>query len=282
MGRTPMIKDFIALAWSMRMRLVAIWVVVVLIVLVRVLTMQGLYTSSCLLVPMSLEQVDEAGQSGLGMTSARRLLSGSASRDDYTLVGFLQSRRLTDTVIDEMKLKRELFPKRWDADDEEWIESAGGEPSIQESRRIMQTRTDVSYDEYTTLLSLSVHWPSASRAKEITDAYLEIGDRLLREAAITEGERRVEELRREMTQTSVSDVGVFLAEEMTQAISSLTSIRARAQYGFRVVDPPAVPDLRSWPPRTLFMILAGLLTGLIELGVLAGLFLRGVVASDDT
>jgi capsule polysaccharide export protein KpsE/RkpR len=145
----------------------------------------------------------------------------------------------------------------------------------------MQTRLDVSYDEYTTLLSLSVHWPSAARAKEIADGYLEIGDRLLREAAITEGERRVEELRREMNQTTVSDVGVFLAEEMTQAISSLTSIRARARYGFRVIDPPAAPDLRSWPPRTLFMILAGLITGLVELGALAGLFLRGVVAPDD-
>ncbi len=276
-----MIKEFMALVWSMRFRLVVVWLVVVLIVLLRVLTMQGLYTSSCLLVPMSLEQVDDSGQSGLGMTSARRLLSGSASRDDYTLVGFLQSRQLTDTVIEEMKLKRELFPKRWNADKEEWIERAGGEPTIQESRRIMQTRIDVSYDEYTTLLSLRVNWPSATRAREIADGYLETGDRLLRQAAINEGERRVDELRREMTRTEVSDVGVFLAEEMTQAVSSLASIRARARYGFRVVDPPAVPDLRSWPPRSLFMILAGLLTGLVELGVLAGLFLRGVVASDD-
>jgi len=276
-----MIKEFVALVWSMRIRLVVIWLVVVLIVLVRVLTMQGLYTSSCLLVPMSLEQVNESGQSGLGMTSARRLLSGSASRDDYTLVGFLQSRQLTDAVIEEMKLKRELFPKRWDADKKEWIERAGGEPSIQESRRIMQSRVDVSYDEYTTLLSLRVHWPSAFRAKEIADGYLEIGDRLLRQAAINEGERRVDELRDQMARTEVSDVGVYLAEEMTQAISSLASIRARARYGFRVVDPPAVPDIRSWPPRSLFMILAGLLTGLVELGVLAGLILRGVVASDD-
>ncbi len=277
MERTPMLKEFFALAWSLRVRLALIWVVVVLIVLIRVLTMQGLYTSSCLLVPTQLEQVDEPGQSGLGVTSARRLLSGSASRDDYTLVGFLESRQLTEKVIEVMNLKPELFPDRWDADEEEWIASAGGEPTMQEARRIMAPRVDISYDEYTTLLTLGVHWPSASRAKEVADGYIEIGDRLLRDVAIAEGERRVEELRREMTQTAVSDVSVFLAEEMTAAISSLTSIRARSQYGFRVIDPPSVPDMRSWPPRTMFMILAGLITGLVELGVLAGLYLRGVM-----
>ena len=95
--------------------------------------------------------------------------------------------------------------------------------------------------------------------------------------AIAEGERRVAELGREMSQAAVSDVAVFLAEEMTRAVSSLTSIRARARYGFRVIDPPSVPDMRSWPPRTMFMILAGLITGLVELGVLAGLYLRGIV-----
>jgi len=272
-----MIKDFFSLAWSMRTRLILIWLVVVLIVLIRVLTMQGLYTSSCLLVPMSLEQVDEPAQSGLGMSSARRLLSGSASRDDYTLVGFLESRQLTDKVIDEMKLKRELFPERWDEDDEEWVEAAGGEPTAQQARRAMAPRVDISYDEYTTLLTLRVHWPGAARAREIADGYIEIGDRLLRDVAIAEGERRVEELRREMSQATVSDVSVFLAEEMTRAVSSLTSIRARARYGFRVIDPPSVPDMRSWPPRTMFMVLAGLITGLVELGVLAGLYLRGDV-----
>lgn len=277
MEGTPMIRDFFALAWSMRARLIAIWLVVVLIVLIRVLTMQGLYTSSCLLVPMSLEQVDEPAQSGLGVTSARRLLAGSASRDDYTLVGFLESRQLTDKVVEEMKLKRELFPDRWDEDEEEWVERAGGEPTAQQARRAMGPRVDITYDEYTTLLTLRVHWPTAERAKEVADGYIEIGDRLLRDVAIAEGERRVEELRREMTQTAVSDVGVFLAEEMTRAVSSLTSIRARARYGFRVVDPPSVPDMRSWPPRTMFMILAGLITGLVELGVLAGLYLRGAM-----
>ncbi len=270
-----MLKDFFDVVWSLRTRLIVIWLIVVLVVLIRVLTMQGLYTSSCLLVPMSLEQVDEPSQSGLGVTSARRLLSGSASRDDYTLVGFLESRQLTDRVIEEMRLRCDLFPDRWDAKNESWIDAAGGEPTIAEARRLMRPRVDISYDEYTTLLTLSVHWPSAERAKQVADGYLEIGDRLLRDVAIAEGERRVEELRREMAATTVSDVGVFLAEELTRAISALTSIQARSQYGFRIIDPPAVPDMRSWPPRTMFMILAGIITGLVELGVVGGLYLRG-------
>ena len=120
----------------------------------------------------------------------------------------------------------------------------------------------------------------SERGRAIVWAHnLHVAKSPFRMPGFAEGERRVVELRREMSQTAFSDVGVFLAEEMTRAISSLTSIRARSQYGFRVIDPPSAPDIRSWPPRTMFMILAGLITGLVELGILAGLYLRGVVGS---
>jgi uncharacterized protein involved in exopolysaccharide biosynthesis len=103
---------------------------------------------------------------------------------------------------------------------------------------------------------------------------IEIGDRMLRDAAIAEGERRVEELQREMHNVRVSEIGSFLAEEMTQAISSLASIRARSGYAFRVIDAPLAPDKKSWPPRLTLLILLGLATAGIEIGAVAGVYAR--------
>jgi hypothetical protein len=132
--------EFFSLAWRFRKRLVGIWLVVMVIALMRVLTMQVMYTSECLLVPLSLEQVDEPSQSGLRMPSASKLFSGGGGRDDYTIVAFLRSRQLTDRVIEELELKKELFPDRWDATAGKWIARFGGEPGRQESRRGMSGR----------------------------------------------------------------------------------------------------------------------------------------------
>lgn len=273
--------EFLSLAWRFRNRLVGIWLIVIAVALVRVLTMQVMYTSECLLVPLSLEQVDAPSQSGLRMPSASKLFSGGGGRDDYTIVAFLQSRQLTDRVIEELELKKELFPDRWDARAGKWIARSGGEPGRQESRREMPGRVDILYDEYTSLLTLRVHWPTPDGSKRVADGYLSVADKMLRDAAIAEGDRRIDELERELSLAAIHDVGVYLAEEMTAAISSLTSIRARAMYAFRVIDPPVLPDVKSWPPRAFLMILAALVTAAVELGVLAGLYLRGSIVPDS-
>lgn len=267
-------KEFAALVWKWRTRLVTIWIVVMLVVLVRLLVMDNVYTSSCLLTPLPLEQVDEQSQSGLAGTAVRSLIARSGSRDEYTVLAFLQSRQLADAVVERLHLDREFFPERWDDEKNEWTERRGGRPDAALSRRKLNGRVDVSYDEFTGLILLEVHWPEPSRAKEVADAYVEAADGLLRDAAVAEGERRVEELRREMSNIAVGEVGAYLAEEMTRAVSSLTSIRARARYAFRVIDPPVVPHKKSWPPRFFLLLLTGLATAAVELGCVAGIHLR--------
>ena len=128
---------------------------------------------------------------------------------------------------------------------------------------------------------MKVHWRSAARAQEIASAIIDRADTTLRDAAIVDGERRVEELRREMAKATVNEIGTFLAEEITSGISSLASMRARTGYAFRIIDPPLVPDKKSWPPRLLLLILTGVAVAVAEMGVVAGAYARAS-ASDDT
>ena len=252
-----------------RRRLITIWIVVMVLVLIRLVTMREIYTSSCLLMPLPLEQVEQ-GQSGSGV-SVRSLLAGGGSSDAYAVAAFLESRQLVGAVIKDLNLDRELFPRGWDERTKKWKRD---KPHAAKAYRAFDRKLDVSYDSYTGLLGLNVHWWSPDRAREIASHMVTAGDRMLREAAIADGERRVEELEREMRNVTVSEVGSYLAEEATSAISSLASIRARTGYAFRVIDPPVAPDRKSWPPRTFLLILTGIAMAAVELGIVAGAYAR--------
>lgn len=257
--------------WARRKRLVGIWLVVMVLVLIRLFTMPLVFTSRCVLMPLPMEQVEQASGGGFGGASVRSLLAGGGSSDAYAAAAFLESGQLMNAVIKDLDLAKELFPKSWDSKTKKWRGSA---PHDGKSRRAFDKRVDVSYDGYTGLIEIQVHWWSPERAREIAAALVATGDRMLREAAIGEGERRVEELQREMRNVAVSEIGSFLAEETTQAISSLASIRARSGYAFRVIDAPLAPDKKSWPPRALLLILLGLATAGIEIGAVAGAYAR--------
>lgn len=265
--------------WKRRGRLLTIWFVVMVLVLIRLFTMPLVFTSRCVLMPLPMEQVEQGAGGGFGGASVRSLISGGGSTDAYAAAAFLESGQLTNAVIKDLDLAKDLFPKSWDSDAKKW---RGKAPHPGKSRRAFDQRVDVSYDGYTGLIEVQVHWWEPERAREIAAAIVETGDRMLREAAIAEGERRVEELQREMQNVRVSEIGSFLAEEATQAISSLASIRAKSGYAFRVIDAPLAPDKKSWPPRLLLLILLGLATAGVEVGAVAGAYARRSGSADTS
>ncbi len=260
------------------MKLAGIWLAIMVLVLIRLFTMTEIFTSGCIMMPLPLEQVEQNSQSGFGGSSVRSLLAGGGSSDAYAVAALLESGRLMNAVIKDLDLAKELFPRKWDESAKKW---KGGPPHAGKARRAFDGRYDVSYDGFTGLIGVKVHWRSATRAQEIASAIVDHADTMLRDAAIADGERRVEELRREMSNATVSEIGSFLAEEITSAISSLASIRARTGYAFRIIDPPLVPDKKSWPPRLVLLILTGIAVAVAEMGVVAGAYARAS-ASDDT
>jgi uncharacterized protein involved in exopolysaccharide biosynthesis len=276
--RGIILQGFWAHLWRLRLRLVGIWAVVMVIAFIRIVTIHPVYTSSCLMLPLPLQQVEQGAEGGLGGgASVRSLLVGGGSSDAFAVAAFFESGQLLDTVIREMNLDRQMYPKAWDAKKDEW---RGERPPAGKSRRALDRKIDVSYDGYTGLLELAVNWRSAKGAQEVASGLVVTADRMLRQAAIEEGERRIEELRREMSEASVSEISSYLAEETTRAISSLASIRARSGYAFRVIDPPLVPYRKSWPPRLLLLILTGLAVAAVEVLAVAGAYARDSAARE--
>lgn len=264
----------LGLLWRWKKRLIAVWLLVVVLTVVRLLLMQNIFTSDCTLVLLPPERVLNQSQVAGGGGGVLGQLIGSfgGASDVYSSIAFLKSRPILDAVITRFDLKPSLFPKKWDAEKAAWKKNEV--PSDWKARLALIKRVDVGFDEYTGLVTLVVHWPDGEKARDIAVGFLEISNAMLRQQAIEEGQRRVDELYKESNAAAAAEVSALLAEEITRSVSRLASIRARTDYAYRIVDPPIVPEKKSWPPRTLILLAVGFIAGLLEIGIVAGIHLR--------
>ncbi len=262
------------LLWRWKKRLIGIWSILIVLILIAVILMPVMFTSDAQLLLFPTERVIGGGANLEAGGVFSRILGAGGTRDAQATVAFLQSRVLLDRIVSEMVLKPELFPKSWDEDTGKWRKDK--EPSTEKSRQALDAVIDVTYDEFTGLLELAVHRREPTKAYEIAKGFLSISHRMLREAALVEGLNRVKELESEIEKTKIEQVSTNLVDEMTSAITTVASIRASADYGFRIIDPPLVPEEKSWPPRSKIMLLFGFIIGVAEVGIVAGFHLRNL------
>ena len=140
--------------WRRRMKLAGIWLTIMVLVLIRLLVMKDVFASSCIIMPLPLEQVEQNSQSGFGGTSVRSLLAGGGSSDSYAIAAFLESGRLMNAVIKDLDLAKELFPRKWNESAKKWKD---GPPHEGKARRALDRRYDVTYDGFTGLIGVDVH-----------------------------------------------------------------------------------------------------------------------------
>ena len=263
------------LIWRWKKWLIGIWLIVIIPIFFAVLAMPVAYTSEAQMLLFPTERVIGGGENLEAGGVFSRILGAGGTRDAQATVALLKSRLLLDQIVAEMDLKPELFPKAWDEKAGAWRDGKE-EPSTEEARRALDASVDIAYDEFTGLLELAVHRRDPVRAYEIATEFLQISHRMLKGTALIEGNNRVLELQAEIEKTKIEQVSTSLVEAMTRAITTLASIRASADYGFRIIDPPTIPEEKSWPPRSKILLILGFVLGVAEIGVVVGFHLRNL------
>jgi uncharacterized protein involved in exopolysaccharide biosynthesis len=259
--------------YKWKVRLAVIWLSAIVLALIILLLVPSVYTCEALISPIATEKVVGRNMElGGGDLVGRILGATGGSLDSYATISYLRSRAVADMVIREMDLKKRLFPKRWDEKAQMW-RGKKGEPSNWDARADLDSHMDVYFDEYTGQIHLAVHWENPQVSFEVAKTFLQVSSSFLKNEAIEEGERRILELIRELEGLPYHQVQNYLYEELTRAHVVLASIRASADYAWRVVDPPVYPEEKSWPPRALILVTLGVMIGLIELGIVSGVYL---------
>jgi uncharacterized protein involved in exopolysaccharide biosynthesis len=197
---------------------------------------------------------------------------GGGDRLKDEALAILQSRSFTEKFISEHELLPKLFPDRWDAAGKRWIVAADSVPSLGRGFKIFdrEVRT-VEEDQLTGLISVSIEHHDRKLTAEWANLLVQDLNAFIRRRAIDEAERSLRYLNEELNRSDVLDVRLGIIKVVEQQLQEIMFANVRHEYAFRVIDPAAVPEAKSYVrPQRVLMIVGGFVIGLV-LGLLTAL-----------
>jgi uncharacterized protein involved in exopolysaccharide biosynthesis len=206
-----------------------------------------------------------------GMSGALSQLSGLASLAGVSVGGgdsnqplaVLKSRDFARQFITDMNLMPVLLKDKKIED--------GKTPDIRDALRIFETVRTVSDDKKTGLVTVSVRWKDANTAALWANELARRVNARIRAEALSEAERNVAYLQKEIAATSVVSLQQSMGRVLEGEMQKLMLARGNDEFAFKVIDKAMPPKQRDAPKRTLIAIVATLAGGF--LGILA-VFLR--------
>lgn len=212
----------------------------------------------------------EAGSlpsSQLGGYSGLASLAGLGLGDQQsvkTLAVFRSRDFLREFIVDH-ELMPVLYQDLWDPATDSWnVESEEEIPDLREAVTFFETGIRfIEKEPGTGLVTLAVEWKDPYLAAHWTRLLVDRINQRMRNERIVEAERNLEYLREQLQGATLAtmrqSIGALLESELQQAMVA----RGQQEFAYEVIDGPEVPLRRERPNRTLIVLLAGLLGGLI-------------------
>ena len=125
---------------------------------------------------------------------------------------------------------------------------------------------EIHNDKLKGTTAISMEWTDPVTAARWANAFVALGNELVRAKAREDAQRNVDYLNEQVAKTNVVELRRILYNLIESETKTLMLANARIEYAFTVVDPAVAPTVRVSPKRTL-MVASGFLIGLI-VGVL--------------
>jgi len=226
------------------------------------LVLPNIYRSTATIIPHTETVTTQAPAS---LSSALGGLSGltggilglGADTDLTKLQVILRSRELTHRVITKYELMPVFFPDDWDPDKKAW--NTDEPPTEQDAfALILEDLLSVFEDIKRGTLNVAFDHPDPEFAKTMVDRYLTELSEAMRAASIHDAREKTAFVREELNRTADALLREKLYTLLASEIAKETFARAQKYFGFRVIDPPIVPDpdKKLKPKRTLICVLS--------------------------
>jgi len=185
------------------------------------------------------------GQLG-GLASLAGINLGSAGSPEPVAV--LKSKEFAEAFIVDMGLVPILLKAEIDA---------GVEPDVRKAVKIFDEEVrSVTEDKKTGTVILSMQWTDPSVAADWANAYVVKLNERLRGQALTEAQRNVAFLQREIASTEVVQLRQSLGTVLESEMQKLLLARGSESFVFKVVDRATPPLRRSAPNRPVVVLIA--------------------------
>ena len=175
-----------------------------------------------------------------------------------------------ENFIQESDSKKFIFANSWNNESGEWIEE---EPSdFKAYYAFHEDILSVSKNVKTGVLTLSIVWHDPVRAADWANNLVKNLNNILRIQAIDEATKRITFLEEQTKKTSLIGLQSLISALIQSQYEKAMIANVKEEYGFKIIDPARIPEVKFSPNRTLILILS-FVSG-IFIGILLALFMN--------
>lgn len=209
------------------------------------LTATKWYRADVLLMPAAEQNIPAGLAGNLGSIASLAGINLSGSNSSQEPVAVLQSKEFTEEFISDLKLLDTLQADSW----MKWGRTR--EPDIRDAVEYFRKHVrTVSEDKKTGLITLSVEWKDPRTAAQWANILVSRLNDRMRGKALSEAERNVAYLQKEMTSTSIVPMQQVIGRQLESEMQKLMLARGNEEFSFKVLDRAQPPKKRSRPVRT--------------------------------
>jgi uncharacterized protein involved in exopolysaccharide biosynthesis len=255
----------VLLLWREKLTVIVVVTITSLIGIAYALLATPVYKAEVVMTPAG--QRSQAGNLGqLGSLAALAGVNIGSGGGGAAALAVLRSREFAEEFIRERKLEKVLV---------EDFDDPTRKRDIRDALKVflLETRV-VSEDKKAGTVSLAIFWEDPVVAAEWANAYVSKLNATLRDQALAEAERNVKFLQQEISGTDVVSMQQSIGRILEAEMQKFMLAKGAEEFAYKIVDRASPPKLRESPRRTLIVIFAALLGGV--LATLLIMFRHGV------
>ena len=283
------LREMIFVVWRGRLKIVLLSSFISIASIIYVLSLANGYTSVVYLAPSdaqlgSLSQIQSSGtssNSGIASLAGSIGIGGGGQANTVTsAIKIMKSWGFIESFIAENDIAPELLAvRRWDSNNDQLIIDdgkydistktwVGSEPTSWELFKRWDDEVSVYHDVREGFVIITADHPSPVIAKKWVDLLVISINEYMRQRSLLQSNSNIEYLQEQIQKTSVNEMKeVFfrLIEEQTK-LKMLAE--ANPQFAFTIVSKAMVAEEKSSPPRTLIVVGASIVGGILSIFII--------------
>jgi uncharacterized protein involved in exopolysaccharide biosynthesis len=215
---------------------------------------------------------------GLGSVAAMAGIDFGPKSNIEVSLAMITSRQFLTDFIQEHNLMPELYAKQWDTANKTWKVPASEAPTLNDALRTFTLDIcSVTRDRRTGLVRVVVEWTDREKAAFWANELVRRVNEASRQNAISEAQRSVEFLNKELAKTNVLELQQAIYRLVEAQINRVVVANVRQEFAFKVIDPATVPDakFKVRPKRLMYALGGAFIGGLVDVALLFFFVMRG-------
>jgi uncharacterized protein involved in exopolysaccharide biosynthesis len=240
------------------------------------------FEAETLLAPAS--EVKSSASSALSQFGGLASMAGISiptSTDTARTLAILKTRVFLKKFVTQKNILPEIFSDYWDRSSNSWV-LQDGQDAFEEEDAVKVLLDVIHTEESSGLITLTIYWKDpVIAAKWANDLVKQLNERL-RLKAISDSQKRIGYLERELAKTTLQDMRAVLYSLLESEKQKAMLANVNEDFAFEVIDPAVAPEHRSKPNRKLIVALGGVCGSFLGVfAVFFAQFLRKLKSSSE-